>query len=183
MATTTSFKFVEVFPNINDFQEYCEELDLTNSCEKNDTNTFVNFVYKILLWKYGTVDIAYNTKVEFLMELGLILEDTFNQYQTEVRLINNIYWLNDNEFTKISKEIISIAQQNNVKLDDPAKWLGFVSHQNYRASDVSKFQAYVTAIKQIPSYQKRTYANKFSSLFQTFFTDQFYISKGGENDY
>lgn len=174
MATTNSFKFVEIFPTNEEFKDYCDEIDLTDGSAEQ--NTFINFVYNSLLYKFGTVDVAYDTITEFLMELALVLSDTFQQYYKQIDLIKKVYLFDDDEFSRTSNGIITRANQNNKKLDDPSVWLGFVSNQEYSEQNLSKFQGYVQAIRQMPSFDRKLFTNKYKYLFKTIFTYDNYVT-------
>lgn len=183
MATTQTMKFKDIFSNHDEFIEFCKEINLIeiNISITDPIITYINFVFNTLLWSYGTVDIAYDTKQEFLMELALLLTDTFNQYRKQYDLISKIYLFDDDEFARTSANIISNAQQNNKKLDDPSVWLGFVASQTFNEQKLSKFQGYTQAIRQMPSYDRLLFRDKYRYLFQTIFvTDYYYTNKGGK---
>lgn len=177
MATSNTFKFIEIFPTNDDFKDFCLEINILDQLIPEQL-TFINFIYNSLLYKFGTVDIAYDTIVEFLMELSLVLSDTFQQYFKQIDLINKVYKFNDDEFSRTSQSIVSHAEQNNTKLDDPSQWLGYVGSQDFNQQSLSKFQGYVQAIRQMPSYDRILFTNKYKYLFSTIIVPNIYFHKG-----
>lgn len=164
-----TFKFNGVFPTQQSFLDYCATIDLFET-PPTEIQTFLNFVYNSLKYKFGVVNIAYDSIEDFKSELALVLSDTVNQYYKQVDLIKKVYLFDNEEFSATSQSIISEAEQNNKQLDDPAQWLGFVGKQQFNQQSLSKFQGYIQAIRQMPSYDRLLFTNKYKYLFETIST-------------
>lgn len=140
--------------------------------------TFARYIYKLLFRQYHNSNVQYDTPEDFKCDLANILEDEFSKYQKQVALAESIYNLSQDELTIASTALASSANNPNTQQDDPTTWLSYVGAQAYTSTKNGKLQAYLLAIKNIPTKNVGELLTRCSGLFKRIISDQIFIYKG-----
>lgn len=164
------YYFNVTFPTYESYLEYCKEIDLFDTTQPL-LNNFNKWCYNALFRAYYNVPANYSNIESFLNEFSNVMLDTFNRYQKEVELIESIYQLQVEDFAKTRDTLVSRANNNNKNATDPSKFTSYISDQSFSTETLSKFQGYLQAITQIPSYRIQEFVNKFRYLFQSIFSN------------
>jgi len=177
MSSAITFYFKEIFPTKDDFINYFDEYDIADITDASNL-VFVQYLYKLLYRQYHNSNIQYNTPEDFKCDLANILEDEFEKYKKQKELAQKIYSLTDHEITLASSALASSANNPNLQQEDPTKWLSFVGAQAYTDTHNGKLQAYLLAIKNIPTKSVGELLTRCSDLFKQIIPQQIFIYKG-----
>lgn len=179
MSSAITFYFKEIFPTFDTFNEFMTEYEIINM--EDPTNlTFARYIFKLLFRQYHNSNVQYDTPEDFKCDLANILEDEFSKYQKQVALTENIYNLSQDELTIVSTALASSANNPNIQQEDPTTWLSYVGAQAYTSTKNGKLQAYLLAIKNIPTKNVGALLTRCSGLFKQIIPDQIFIFEGVE---
>lgn len=180
MSSAITFYFKEIYPTAESFNIWItDELiaDLTNQ----DNLNFSNYLYKILFRKYHNSNIQYDTINDFKCDFANKIEDIFTKYQKQLELIKKINNLTDAEIMTISTAIANSANNPNTTVDDPTKPLDYVGAQAYTIANTGKLQAYLQALRLIPTKLIDELLLQCRGLFKTIIPNQINLFGGEEN--
>lgn len=177
MSSAITFYFKEIFPTFADFQGFMTTYEVVDMGSQINV-TFAQYIYKLLFRQYHNSNVQYATPEDFMCDLANILEDEFEKYQKQITLANQIYALTEDEITIASSALASSANNPNLQQDDPTQWLSYVGAQAYTSTKNGKLQAYLLALKNIPTKSIGELLTRCSGLFKKIIPDQIFIYKG-----
>lgn len=174
MSSALTFYFKEIFPTQADFQSYLMDFAIADISDAENL-TFANFLYKILFRKHHNSNIQYDIIDDFKFDLANKIEDVFEKYKRQVAMIKKIQNLTDEELAIVSTALANSANNPNTTIDDPTKPLEYVGAQAYTIANTGKLQAYLNALKTIPTQLIDAFLMNCSSLFKSIIPNQIYL--------
>lgn len=179
-SSAITFYFKEIFPTEQSFIEYLTNFNVVDITTA-DNLVLAQFLYKVMFRRFHNSNIQYDTPDDFKCDLANLIEDTFDRYKQQKAIIDKIYNLTDQELLTISKALTNSANNPNTKVDDPTQPLEYVGAQAFTIASNGKLQAYLTALKNIPTKFIDQLLRDAQRLFKSIIPNQIFIYKGDNN--
>lgn len=176
-GSAITFYFKELIPNKEAFKSFLSEFDVCDMTVP-ENEIFANYLFKILFRKYHNSNVQYDTPEDFKCDFANILEDSFDKFKRQIDLSKKIVELTDEELLTMTTALANSANNPNAKPVDPTKPFEFVGAQAFTLAKNGKFQAYLTALNNIPTKLIDEMLLACRGLFKTFISNQIYIYRG-----
>lgn len=177
-SSAITFYFKEIFPKQDDFTTYVTDYNIANLTIPANL-TFAQYLFKILYRRFHNSNIQYDVPDDFKCDLANILEDNFDKYKKQIDITNKMYALTDDEMLLISEALANSANNPNTAVTDPTKPLEYIGAQAYTIAKSNKLQAYLNALRTIPTKLIEGLLAECSGLFKKYIPEQIFIYKGG----
>lgn len=177
-SSALTFYFKEIFPKEQDFVDYFGEYDIAD-LDVATNLTFAKYLFKILYRRFHNSNVQYDVPDDFKCDLANILEDNFAKYKKQVEITNKMYALTDDEMLLVSEALSNSANNPNTAVTDPTQPLEYIGAQVYAIAKNNKLQAYLNALRTIPTKLIEEILAECSGLFKKFIPEQIFIYKGG----
>lgn len=166
MSSALTFYFKEIFPSLEEFQNFLTEFQVVNITNAENL-TFANYIYKILFRRYHNSNVQYDTPEDFKCDFANILEDNFAKYQRQISLIQSMQQLTEDEIITIGTALANQANNPNTKPNDPTQPLEYISAQAFTLTKDNKLLAYLRAIQSVPTQLIDELLLRCVNLFKT----------------
>lgn len=178
-SSALTFYFKEIFPKEQDFTDYMTEYQIADMSVATDL-AFAKYLFKIFYRRFHNSNVQYDVPDDFKCDLANILEDNFEKYKKQIELTNKMYALTDDELLRVSEALANSANNPNTAVDDPTKPLEYIGAQAYTIANSNKLQAYLNALRTIPTKLIEEILAECSGLFKKYIPEQIFIYKGGK---
>ena len=178
-SSALTFYFKEIFPTQLDFTNYVTEYEITDLSVATNL-TFAKYLYKIMFRRFHNCNVQYDTPDDFKCDLANILEDNFEKYKKQIDLTTKMYALTDAELLRISEALANSSNNPNSVPSDPTEPLEYIGAQAYTIAKSNKLQAYLNALRTIPTKLIEEILAECSGLFKKYIPEQIFIYKGDE---
>lgn len=180
MSCALTFLFKEIFPTKEDFLNYLTEYNIVENLTSADDENFANYIYKILYRRYANSNVQFDTIEDFKLNFANVLEDNFKKYKQQLRIIQKVQNLTDDELITISTALANQSNNPNTAPDDPTKPLEFISAQAFTLARDNKLQAYLRAVNTIPTQLIDEMLMRCANLFKTLIPNQVFVYENEE---
>lgn len=173
-GSAITFYLKEIIPDKEAFKNFLTEFEVVDITVP-ENEIFADYLFKILFRKYHNSNVQYDTPDDFKSDLANILEDSFFKFKKQVDLSKKIAELTDEELLTMTTALANSANNPNSKPVDPTKPFEFVGAQAFTLAKNGKFQAYLTALNNIPTKLIDEMLLSVRGLFKTFIPNQIYV--------
>lgn len=177
ISSAITFYFKEIFPTEQSFLDFLTEYNVINLADAENP-PLAAYMYKVLFRRYHNCNVQYDTPEDFKCDLANLVEDTFDRIKRQKAIVDKIYNLTDQELTTVTQAITNSANNPNTKVEDPTQPLEYVGAQAFTMASSGKLQAYLTALKNMPTKYIEQLLKDAQKLFKAILPNQIYIYEG-----